>query len=116
MKLALVLTKPPYGDIQAAEAVRHALGAIGEEIETKLILCDGGVMLAKKGQSEGESGYTNLGDALKDVVEMGGEVLADRLSVRDFGLETDDIVEGVRVVNGYDISETVKEADKTMIF
>ncbi len=116
MRLSVILTRPPYGDVQAAEAVRHALGAIGEDMEVRLILCDAGVMVAKKGQSEGDTGYTNLGESLKDVIEMGGDVIADRGSVREFGLEPEDVIEGVRIVNGYELSEAVKESDRTMIF
>ncbi|GBE00565.1 intracellular sulfur oxidation protein DsrF [bacterium BMS3Abin07] len=116
MKLAVILTKPPYGDVQAAEALRHSLGAVGDEIDLTMVLVDGGVLLSRKGQSQGETGYTNLGETLKDVVDMGGEVFADKTSLKECGLDVDDLIEGVQVVNGYDISERVRDADKTMIF
>ena len=42
-KIAMILRRAPYGDINAAEAVRHALGAVSDDIEVSLILVDGGV-------------------------------------------------------------------------
>lgn len=47
-KIAMILRKPPYGDINAAEAVRHALGAVSGDIAVSLILVDGGVTLQEK--------------------------------------------------------------------
>jgi sulfur relay (sulfurtransferase) DsrF/TusC family protein len=116
MKLAVILTKAPYGDIQAAEAVRHAMGATGEEIEVKLLLVDDGVYLAKKGQDEATSGYTNLGETLKDIIDLGGEVFVEKGSLKDSGLETGDIIEGLNIVNGYELSQILLDVDKTMIF
>jgi sulfur relay (sulfurtransferase) DsrF/TusC family protein len=51
-------------DINSAEAVRHALGAVSGELSVDLTLVDGGVLLAKKGQDDTETGLTNLEGAL----------------------------------------------------
>ncbi len=59
--VAMILKRSPYGDINAAEAVRHALGAVSFEMSVDLILMDGGVLLAKKGQDDAGTGFTNLG-------------------------------------------------------
>lgn len=115
-KIAMILRKPPYGDINAAEAVRHALGAASGDIEVSLVLVDGGVLLARKGQDDTGTGFTNLESTLKDCVEMGVEVFADNLSLIEHTLNKEDILEGVEVVNESDIAETIKEADTTMIF
>jgi hypothetical protein len=69
--VAMILKRSPYGDINAAEAVRHALGAVSFEISVNLILVDGGVLLAKKGQDDSGTGFTNLEATLKDCLDMG---------------------------------------------
>jgi len=115
-KIAMILRKPPYGDINAAEAVRHALGAVSGEIAVSLILVDGGVQLAKKGQDDTGTGYTNLEATLKDCVEMGVEVFVDSLSLIEQDLKKEDVVEGVEVVNESAIASLLKQADSTMIF
>lgn len=115
-KIAVILRKPPYGDINAAEAVRHALGAAGDEMEVSLILFDGGTLLAKKGQQEEGTGFTNLGSALADCIEMDIGVYVEKSSLRQELLEEGDLIEGVRVINGAEAGELIKASDTTMIF
>ncbi len=115
-RIAMILRRSPYGDISAAEAVRHAMGGAADDLSISLILVDSGVFLAKKGQDDAGTGYTNLGTALKDCIDMGVEVYADKASVRERDLEAVDIIDGVRIVNGSEIAEMLKEAETTMIF
>jgi predicted peroxiredoxin len=112
----MILKRSPYGDINAAEAVRHALGALADERSVDLILVDGGVLLAKKGQDDTGTGFTNLEGALKDCLDMGVTVYVDNPSLKVQHIETDDLVEGVNAVSGKEIAELVKEAKTTMIF
>lgn len=51
-KIAMILRKAPYGDINAAEAVRHAMGGAADELSVSLVLVDSGVLLARKGQDD----------------------------------------------------------------
>lgn len=115
-RIAVILKRSPYGDINAAEAVRHALGGVAGELNIDLILLDGGVFLAKKGQDDTGTGFTNLEGALKDCIDMGVEVYADKASLREQHLEPVDIVEGVKIVNAMQVAETIQEARTTMIF
>jgi sulfur relay (sulfurtransferase) DsrF/TusC family protein len=115
-KIAMILRKPPYGDINAAEAVRHALGAVSGNLSTTLILVDGGVELARKGQDASETGFTDLADTLKDCVDMGIEVLADNVSVMERGMKEEEILEGVKAVDESQIAAVLKQADASMIF
>jgi sulfur relay (sulfurtransferase) DsrF/TusC family protein len=115
-KIAMILRKPPYGDINAAEAVRHALGAVSGDIAVSLVLVDGGVQLARKGQDETGTGFTNLEATLKDCVEMGVEVFADNRSLIEHDLKKEDIVEGVKAVDESDIAVMLKTTDTTVIF
>jgi tRNA 2-thiouridine synthesizing protein D len=115
-KIAIILKRSPYGDINAAEAVRHALGAIAGELSTDLILVDGGVLLAKKGQDDSGTGFTNLEGALKDCLDMGVAVYADTLSMKAQHMDPKDLVDGAKAVGSKEISGLVKEAKTTMIF
>jgi tRNA 2-thiouridine synthesizing protein D len=114
--IAMILKRSPYGDINAAEAVRHALGAVSFEMSVDLILLDGGVLLAKRGQDDAGTGFTNLEGALKDCLDMGVTVYADTDSLKAHRLASNDLVESVKSVSGEKIAELVKEAKSTMIF
>ncbi len=115
-KIAMILRKPPYGDINAAEAVRHALGAVSGDLEVSFIMVDGGVLLARKGQDDTGTGFTNLESTLRDCCEMGVEVFADHMSLIDYGVKRESMVEGVKVVEEAELAAILKEAVTTMIF
>ncbi len=114
--VAMILKRSPYGDINAAEAVRHALGAVSSEMSVDLILVDGGVLLAKKGQDDKGTGFTNLESALKDCIDMGVAVYADVASLKAQGVASTDVLENVRLVGSKEVAGLMKEAKSTMIF
>ncbi len=114
--VAMILKRSPYGDINAAEAVRHALGAVSFEMSVDLILVDGGVLLAKKGQDDTGTGFTNLEGALKDCLDMGVAVYADDISLKKWHMAAENVLEGVKTVGGKEIAGLVKEARTTVIF
>jgi sulfur relay (sulfurtransferase) DsrF/TusC family protein len=115
-RIAIILRRPPYGDINAAEAVRHALGAASQNISASLILLDGGVQLARRAQDETGTCFTNLGTALKDCCDMGIEVFAEQLSLISEGLRADDLIEGISIAGEQEISGIISASDETMIF
>ncbi|RJQ20546.1 MAG: hypothetical protein C4560_04930 [Nitrospiraceae bacterium] len=115
-KIAIILRRSPYGDINAAEAVRHALGGAADELGVDLILVDSGVLLAKQGQDDTDTGFTNLGNVLTDCIEMGVDIYADKHSIREQDMDTADIPEGIKIVNGPEIAEIIKNAKTTMIY
>jgi predicted peroxiredoxin len=96
--------------------VRHALGAVSFEMSVDLILVDGGVLLAKKGQDDTGTGFTNLESTLKDCVDMGVAVYADIASLKAQRIASHDLVESVKLVGGKEIAGMLKEAKATMIF
>jgi tRNA 2-thiouridine synthesizing protein D len=114
--IAMILKRSPYGDINAAEAVRHALGAMTFEMSVDLILVDGGVLLAKKGQDDTGTGFTNLESTLKDCLEMGVTVYADVASLKAQRVASNDVVENIKLVGVKEIAGLLKDAKATMIF
>lgn len=114
--IAMVLRKPPYGDINAAEAVRHALGAASDGSKVSLVLLDGGVLLAKKGQDDSGTGFTNLESTLKDCIDMGIAVYADNLAMIAHDVREEELPEGIQVKDEAGLAVLLKTADATMIF
>lgn len=114
--ISIILRRPPYGSVDAPEAIRHALGGITEDMSVKLILVDGGINAAKKGHDISDTEYLSIESGIRDCIDMGVDVYADKTSLRDEHLEGDDIIEGVIVANSSEIAEIIKESDTTMIF
>ena len=114
--ISIVLRKAPYGTTDAAEAIRHALGGATEEIEVQLILVDGGVNAARKGQDAASTGFVNIGESIGDCIDMDVVVSADRESIIWAGLEQSDLSDGVKIVSSSEIAAIIKATDTTMIF
>jgi predicted peroxiredoxin len=114
--VAMILRKPAYGDINAAEAVRHALFAVSGDWKVSLVLVDGGVLVARSGQDDAGTGFTNLEATLKDCLKAGISVYADSLSLNENSLKKEDMVPGVQAGNESEIASIIKSANKTLIF
>ncbi len=114
--ISIILRRPPYGTVDASEAIRHCLGGITEDMSVKLILVDGGVKTAKKGQNTDSTEYLNIESGISDCIAMGADVYADRSSMEEEYLESSDLTEGVRILNSSEISDIISNSDTTMIF
>jgi sulfur relay (sulfurtransferase) DsrF/TusC family protein len=114
--ISIILRRPPYGTIDAPEAIRHALGAITEEIPVQLILVDGGVQAARTGQDMGASGYESAEEGIRDCLDMGARVYVDGRSLETAGITAADLVDGVTVCGDGEIAAVLKSSGTTMIF
>jgi sulfur relay (sulfurtransferase) DsrF/TusC family protein len=114
--ISIILRKPPYGTIDAPEAIRHTLGAVTEELPVKLILMDGGVHAAVKGQDMGTTGYLSAEEGIRDCLDMGVQVYADEDSLETEGITVSNLIDGVTVLSSAGIAAQVKDSGTTMIF
>lgn len=114
--VSIILRRPPYGTIDAPEAIRHALGGITEDMVVNLILIDGGVNAARKGQDISNTKYLSIEEGIRDCINMGVNVYADRSSLKAEYIESEGIIEGVVITNSLDIADIIKESNVTMIF
>lgn len=114
--ISVILRKPPYGSVDAPEAIRHALGGITEDMDVKLILVDGGVHVARKNQDTSNTEYLSAEDGIKDCIGMGASVYADKVSLANELLGADDIADGIIIASGAEIAEVIRESGVTMIF
>lgn len=115
-RVAMILRRSPYGDVAAAEAVRHALGAASQDLDVDLILMGSGVQLARAGQDDAGTGFTNLGSALEECIELGVAVRADAASLAAQGVGEADLLKGVVPAGAAAIAGLLKQARWTMIF
>ena len=114
--ISIILRRPPYGTVDASEAIRHALGGATNDMEVKLLLVDGGVHAARKGQDVSETKYLNAGDGIQDCIDMGVAVYADEASLKREQIGNDGIIEGVTITNGSEIAAMIGKTDTTIVF
>jgi len=65
-QFCILIHRPPYGEIHAAEAVRHLNGATAQGLEATAILVRDGVYVARAGHDPGMTGWTALSPVLED--------------------------------------------------
>ena len=99
--LCILVHRPPYGGIQAAEAVRHLNGAATQGLEATAILLEDGMYVARAGQDAVLLPTQRLidgGSLFDGVVGQGVRflVLEDDLRLRGFG--KDDLRQSAQLV------------------
>ena len=115
--LSIIITKPPFGTIHDAEAVRLANGALSYGHDVTVVLVGDGILLAKQGQKAEESGWTSLSPLLEKLASSThGEVLVDAEAANEMGLTENDLVAGVKLVESEIISSKVASSERTAVF
>lgn len=114
--ISIILRRPPYGTVDAPEAIRHALGGITEDMSVHLVLIDGGVNAARKGQDTSDTEYSSIEEGIRDCIDMGVKVYVDKSSLKSEHIEAEGLIDGVIIANGSDIADIIKGSDTTMIF
>jgi len=114
--ISILLRRPPYGTVDSSEAIRHALGGVTEDMEVKLLLVDGGVNAARKGQDVSQTEYLNAGEGIQDCIDMGVAVYADEASLKREQIGNDCIIEGVTIASGTEIAALIGKTDTTLVF
>ena len=118
--LCILIRRPPYGSICAAEGVRHLIGAMANGLSVNVILMDDGVWVARVGQNAGATGWTVLSEALANTFRLADgpapQVLADEDALTRAGLTAEDLVSGVRVASPDTVAELVATARHLIIF
>jgi predicted peroxiredoxin len=114
--ISIISRRPPYGTVDASEAIRHALGGATNDMEVKLLLVGGGVHAARKGQDVSQTEYLNAGEGIQDCIDMGVAVYVDEESLKKEQVDNDLLIEGVKISNGAEIADIISKTDTTMIF
>jgi sulfur relay (sulfurtransferase) DsrF/TusC family protein len=123
-EILMVVRHGPYGGFQAAEALRHANGSLSLGYRPIVVLLDDGVYLARADQDPGESEWLSLGETLEEVIARGlyekkdspAEFYVEEESLRQRGLEPDDLVEGLVPIDHEKVSDLMARHRLQLIF
>ncbi len=114
--VCIILRKPPYGSVDTAEALRHALGGVTNDLAVSLVLLDAGVHAARRAQDPSGTEYDSIAEGITDCIDMDVSVYADSDSIAHEGLSEAVLVEGVKIINRSELSGLIKGSDQTMVF
>lgn len=122
--ILIIVRQGPYSSFQAAEALRHANGALSLGWRPVIVLVDDGVYLAKEGQDPGQSPWLSLGGTFDEIIARGlyerkddpAEFYVEDRSLQERGLQMDDLVEGLEPVHSEKVSELMARHRLQLIF
>ncbi len=114
--VCIILRKPPYGSVDTAEALRHALGGVTNDLAVSLVLLDAGVHAARRAQDPSGTEYDSISEGISDCIDMDVSVYADSDSIKHEGLDGSVLVEGVKIIDSAGVSDLIKGSDQTMVF
>lgn len=115
--LCILIRRPPYGQIHAAEAIRHIAGALNEGFSTTVLLSDDGVYVARDGQLVGDTAWTPLAPALLKTIAKGARVLIHAPSAQTRGLlENEHFIVGAELVTNEAFAQTLAAAGAVMVY
>jgi len=114
--LCILIRRPPYGQIHAAEAIRHSGGALAEGLATRVVLLDDGVYVAREGQNCGGTGWTVLAPELMKMIAKGAQVLVHTPSAHARGLGPEDCIVGLEWIDDVGLTQTLAASDAVMVY
>jgi len=117
--LCVLVDRGPYGSIQSAEALRHALAAVGKGWEVVLALTGDAILTALPGQSPPAGEWVCLGETVAEFMHKGNgraAVLVEEGALEARGLRASDLIEGTRASSLEEIAGALAHCDRTLIF
>jgi len=115
--LCILIRRPPYGQIHAAEAIRHIGGALAEGIQTSVVLIDDGVYVARDGQEVGNTAWTSLIPPLAKAMAKGAHVYLHTPSAQTRGLLNDaHFIRGVEHVDDRGLARLLTQNEMVMVY
>ncbi len=122
--ILIIVRKGPYSGFQAAEALRHANGSLSLEFRPVVVLLDDGVYLAKEGQTPEQSRWLALSETFDEVIARGlyenkespAEFYVEEESLRQRGLELDDLIESLEPIDSGKVTDLMRRYPLQLIF
>lgn len=117
--LCVLVDRGPYGSLQAAEAIRHARGALGKGWEVVLVFLEDGAYALLPDQSPPPGEWVGLGEAVSDFMGEGQDrasVLVEHRALAARGLSVGALLPGVRPVSLQEVAEALASCDRTLVF
>ena len=115
MTYLFLLRQSPYGSTLAREALDMALATAAFDQTVQLVFLNDGVYQLISNQQGELKQRKNISKTLSalDLYEI-NEVYADESSIKDRGLKTSQLADGIQYINSQQISDLIEQADAVM--
>lgn len=115
--LCILIRRPPFGQIHAAEAVRHLGGALAEKLDACTVLMDDGIFVARAGQDVASTDWTALSPVWSQHLAKGARLYVHAPSARARGLPaTEQFITGAQWIEDDALAQLLAESDLVMVY
>lgn len=97
-------------------ALLVANGILARGWEADMLLREDGVYMALKGQDPNDIGLDNNLKHMADLVELGGTIYVLGPSLKERGLERDELIDGIEIIGPEDLLRIVDRHDFCLTF
>jgi len=110
-EIVVEISKPPFGHENTFAGLYVGLGSLTKGHDVTIILRDDGVYTARKGQKESLENI-NLPPTeqqIIDIIDLDGRIVADRASLEERGINEDELIEEIEIVDTTEIHDILLE-------
>ena len=123
-KLLVIVTKPPYSREEPFGAISFAGTGPAADVSTGVVFSGEGVYNAVKNQitldyfKVGENSYStpNIEKLIKDMNDVGVSFFALDKDIKERCIESDELIEAVKIINEENFAEFILEYDVSVVF
>jgi predicted peroxiredoxin len=118
-KLVVEISHSPFGHENAYSGLFAAMGWVSIGNQATVVLRGDGVHVARKGQMDPlkEINLPPTEKQVTDILGEGGRVVADRHALETRGIEEDELINGVEVLDGDAIRRLIlEEGERVLTF
>jgi len=117
VELVVEISKPPFGHENTFAGLYVALGSLTKGHDVTVILRGDGVYSGRKGQDKPLENI-NLPPTeqqIQDIIDLDGRIVADRNALEQRGIEEDELIEDIEVVDTEAIHDLMLDYGKHVV-
>ena len=109
VKVLIDIGHPPFGHENTFAGLYTATASLSKGMDVIVILRGDGVYTGRKGQREPLKNINlpSTEDQVRDIIELDGRVIADHESLTQRGIEPNELLEGIEILNTQQIHDII---------
>jgi len=118
VNVVVEISHPPFGHENTFAALYVASASLSKGYEVTVILRGDGVYTGRKGQDEPlkKINLPPTESQVEDIIELDGRVVIDKNAMEVRGIEPDELIDGIEVVDTVEIHDIILDHEKVVTF
>jgi predicted peroxiredoxin len=117
VKVIIEISHPPFGHENTFAGLYVATASLSKGFDVIVILRDNGVFTGRNGQIDPMK-HINLPpteEQMTDIIELDGRIIADRSSLDLRGINQDELIDGIEIMDTQDIHDIILDHGESVV-